>query len=631
MYYIIKMPPIKICKSNEILNPKTNRCIKLNGAMYKKLLKDGILKKNNAQIKEEAQPKICPEGKIFNPHTKRCIKINTPLYKKLVKNGVLNPKTNNVQIKENIQQKNKKKICPEGKVLNPKSNRCIEIKGVLYKKLLKEGVNFHDKDVNVPVNVIQNLTCKNNETFFLMTDIKDIPREDLFRTENGYCFSINELISWLDSDTFNNKNPHDNSQDLFYEDKISQLVKHPQLKSKVERYFKSKKSERDIIIDILHKHMDILYNIGRVGRICYYNNITSFSTDSSPFEYSIEALISLTEMIEKLNARDKEIINNLVDVVSFNLTLHSLITAANNGNSCIHGVGRSLILMFVYYFLSVEKKYKTVYEPLKTGLYFVKHSNKYLIKSMDNYFVPDPLSHYYRTNFGNTIEPLLGKHKKSSIYLTNLNNQGKTSLFNRICQNDSNVSGDEWKDVSEWKKFMTTNKYCYDIFSLIKIITDQLNTVKNSNPFPTYPKDIYTNNLFTEKDLLNIKRIINDNTIIVSPPLKIFLNSNNLWRKTLNENEYLEWRDLCINEFDKTLRYCRLNKLKTQGIIDGAWTTKTTPVSNIENLIYIYLNTVDESIYKQLKSYNDQIINDAYYIIFDENKPHARDFIKAYN
>ncbi len=614
------MPPIKNCKSNETLNPKTNRCIKLNGSIYKKLLKEGILKQEDVQIKE-VKPKTCPEGKILNPITKRCIYINSVLYKTLVKKG---------HIKLNEPIKKIVKNCPQGKILNPKSDRCIEFGGILYKKLIKEGVKFHDKDVKAPINIVKKLTCKNNETFFLMTDTKDIPKDDLFRTDSGYCFSINELISWLDSDTFNNKNPYDNTEEMFYEDKLSQLIKHPQLKSKVERYFKSKKNERDIIIDVLHNHMDILYNIGRVGRICYYNNITSHSTESSPFEYSIEALISLTEIIDKLNSKDKEIINNLVDVVSFNLTLESLIQAANNGNSCIHGVGRSLILMFVYYFLSVEKKYKTVYEPLKTGIYFVKQSNKYFIKSMDNYFVPNPTSHYYKANFGNTIEPLFNKHKNSTIYLTNLKDQGKTSLFNQVCQNDSNVSGDEWKDISEWKKFMTTNKYCYDIFSLIKIITDQLNTVKNSNPFPNYPKNIYTNNIFTERDLLNLKRIINDNGISISPPLKLFLNSNNLWRKTLNDNEYLQWRDSCIKEFEKTLRYCRLNKLKTQGIIDGVWTTNTYPIYTVENLIYSYLNTADQNVYKRLKSYKDEVVAETYYTGFNENKIHVRDMIKAY-
>jgi predicted nucleic acid-binding Zn ribbon protein len=53
--------------------------------------------------------KVCPEGKVLNPKTGRCIK------------------------KENLIKMNDKnakvaKVCPEGKVLNPKTGRCIKIK-----------------------------------------------------------------------------------------------------------------------------------------------------------------------------------------------------------------------------------------------------------------------------------------------------------------------------------------------------------------------------------------------------------------------------------------------------------------------------------------------------------------------
>jgi hypothetical protein len=59
-------------------------------------------------------PKKCPEGKVLNPKTGRCIKNKNLL---VVKPSVKSPKK-----------------CPEGKVLNPKTGRCILIK----KKLLKE-------------------------------------------------------------------------------------------------------------------------------------------------------------------------------------------------------------------------------------------------------------------------------------------------------------------------------------------------------------------------------------------------------------------------------------------------------------------------------------------------------------
>lgn len=581
-------------------------------------------------------PKICKAEEILNPISNRCIKKNGQLYKKLKKNGTF---PNEIKEKQNNEKESKQKKvaaiiqCPEGKVLNMNTKRCITIGGILYKKLLKAGINFHDADVALPVQIVKNLKCKNESTFFYMIDSSDIPKDDLLRTPEGYCFSIVELMSWLNSsNTFNNKNPHDNNLELFKETNIHELIKHPELKKKVEAYFAEKKKDRMHIIDILHKHMDILYNIGRAGRICYYNSIVQGGTESSPFEYAIEAIISLSEMIDKLNKKEKDVIENMLDIsAKNNLTLKSLIFAANNGTTCIHGVGRNLIVMFMHYFLLVEQKYKNIYEPLKTGLYFERlANNKLLIKSMNNWFVPDPNSYYYKTQFGDHIEPIIKKYASSSIYLKNLNKEGKTSIFNKLCQNEQDISGDEWKDISEWKKFMTGQKYCYDLFTLINLITDQLNAVKNSNPYPTYPKDAYTNKILTKDDLTNLRRIIQDNYIGVSKPLELFLNTPGLWKDTLKDNEYFEWRNKCTVEFEKSLRYVRINKMKSSNLIDGYWDIKATPRTTLETLIYEYLSTADETKAKRLRSYTDQSIPLTYYYRIDETKPPSLSLIKAY-
>jgi hypothetical protein len=58
--------------------------------------------------------KVCPDGKVLNPKTNRCIKI------KAVAAIVA------VAAKAVLQKQ--EKVCPDGKVLNPKTNRCIKIK-----------------------------------------------------------------------------------------------------------------------------------------------------------------------------------------------------------------------------------------------------------------------------------------------------------------------------------------------------------------------------------------------------------------------------------------------------------------------------------------------------------------------
>jgi hypothetical protein len=98
-----KNETVKKCPEGKILNPKTNRCIKIK----KSKETNETNKTLNTQIKKE-----CPEGKILNPNTNRCIKI-----KKSKETNETN-KTLNTQIK---------KECPEGKILNPNTNRCIKI------------------------------------------------------------------------------------------------------------------------------------------------------------------------------------------------------------------------------------------------------------------------------------------------------------------------------------------------------------------------------------------------------------------------------------------------------------------------------------------------------------------------
>ena len=90
--------------------------------------------------------KVCPQGKVLNPKTNRCINKKGKLALDLKKKGIIESSVKSTQ-KSKIMKKNPKKlklvksikktkkICPEGKILNPKTNRCINKKGQLAKKL----------------------------------------------------------------------------------------------------------------------------------------------------------------------------------------------------------------------------------------------------------------------------------------------------------------------------------------------------------------------------------------------------------------------------------------------------------------------------------------------------------------
>jgi len=113
-------------KYNEALKEynkgKDNWCMPRKGTPDYKIIKDIIEKykviKSSSKVPKIKEtkikvPKICPEGTVLNPKTNRCNKIKETKIKV--------PKIKDTKIKV-------PKICPEGTVLNPKTNRCNKIK-----------------------------------------------------------------------------------------------------------------------------------------------------------------------------------------------------------------------------------------------------------------------------------------------------------------------------------------------------------------------------------------------------------------------------------------------------------------------------------------------------------------------
>jgi len=107
--------------------------------------------------------KKCPPGKVLTPKTNRCIidrsksKTNTrKLLKKECPPGkVLNTKTNRCVIdrsKTKPKVSKTKKICPPGKVLNPKTNRCVIDRSKSKTKKLLKKVCPHGKVLNSKTN-----------------------------------------------------------------------------------------------------------------------------------------------------------------------------------------------------------------------------------------------------------------------------------------------------------------------------------------------------------------------------------------------------------------------------------------------------------------------------------------------
>lgn len=120
----IKIKEEKICPSDKMLNPKTNRCIKIKPVSIMK-----IIREQKKKLEEELSKKTkeCPPGKVLNLITGRCNKI---------KNKSMKIKKETMNKKESL---NNPKECPPGKMLNPKTNRCNKIKNKTIK--IKKELN----------------------------------------------------------------------------------------------------------------------------------------------------------------------------------------------------------------------------------------------------------------------------------------------------------------------------------------------------------------------------------------------------------------------------------------------------------------------------------------------------------
>ena len=149
----------KPCPADKVLNPKSNQCIKKGTQLHKSLIKKGILKEESLSVNnkeantygstsEPKQKKKCLENEVLNPKSNQCIKKGTQLHKSLINEGVLS--------KDTLPGMNK-----ENKVLNPKTNYWVVIGSATYNKLVKDGTisgeemitshKDYGKEVEIPV------------------------------------------------------------------------------------------------------------------------------------------------------------------------------------------------------------------------------------------------------------------------------------------------------------------------------------------------------------------------------------------------------------------------------------------------------------------------------------------------
>ena len=102
-----------------------------------------VKEQNGSTVEIVKKGKICPAGKMINPKTGRCIKVPVAKKGKICPTGkMINPKTGRC-IKVPVVKK--RKICPAGKMINPTTGRCIKVPVVKKEKICPDGKMINPK------------------------------------------------------------------------------------------------------------------------------------------------------------------------------------------------------------------------------------------------------------------------------------------------------------------------------------------------------------------------------------------------------------------------------------------------------------------------------------------------------
>jgi len=158
----------KQCKDNQVLNPKSNRCVSRTGKIGKSLLKS------------------CSDDKVFNPITKRCVSRTGKVGKKLL-SGKMSPK------KMSPKKMSPKKMSP--KKMSPKKMSPIKFNNAINNiKKLESADEIIDEikdidifSVNSEGDTVGHLLLKNKELDD--EDIRDVLKELI----EEYNYNINAL------------------------------------------------------------------------------------------------------------------------------------------------------------------------------------------------------------------------------------------------------------------------------------------------------------------------------------------------------------------------------------------------------------------------------------------------------
>ena len=211
--------------------------------------------------------------------------------------------------------------------------------------------------IKIAENILLRLMyCVNHETIY-GEDITAIDPKKLFKTRNGYCHHIDELLAYLISSGDGNSEPKDenNVERLWVNVQQKQkFLEHPFHEPlELKRYHqmvrsRAQQQQRGMNLDFF-KYIEL---IGKLGFV--YMNDESTSWASQGFDASAKFLAEFTKIVEDAPPAIQEKIKNLR-----NFNDRTVIEILND-DECLHGKGSGLIKIYFYHFEKYKKKFPQI-------------------------------------------------------------------------------------------------------------------------------------------------------------------------------------------------------------------------------------------------------------------------------
>lgn len=159
-------------------------------------------------------PSPCPEGKVINPVTGRCVKADGKIGKKVMKTQALHtPRA--------------REECPSGKIINPATGRCVNVDGKIGKSILSKQQLASMKLLKTVKSKTKNLDKKqlllrkikqqcNNDTDPISFDkFEDLSEEQLLNVveigvgDKKHCYLLDNIYGVYETAVKSNKKPKD--------------------------------------------------------------------------------------------------------------------------------------------------------------------------------------------------------------------------------------------------------------------------------------------------------------------------------------------------------------------------------------------------------------------------------------